>query len=854
MLRVALKGLATRRLRAVLTALAIVLGVALVAGTYVLTDSITGAFGSIFQTVYRGTDATVTGRSAIASGTGAGGIGGGALTPSFSESVLTRVQRLPDVRDTLGGVSGSPQLVKNGHAIAFGGAPNLGFSVDPSKPEFNSLKLVSGHWPGPSGVVVDTITAARKSLRAGDLIGVQANGPVVAMRISGLVQFGSSASLGGATLAGFALPTAQRLFGKVGKLDDIRVSAKPGVSPQQLVAQIRTVLPRDAQVRTGAQEATKDASSTSSFLSFLKTFLLAFAGVALFVGSFVIANSLSITIAQRTREFATLRTLGASRRQVLRAILAESLAVGIVASVIGLLVGLALAQGLFALFNAVGLTLPNSGTVVKPRTIVVAIVVGIVVTVLASLRPALRATRVEPIAAVREGATLPEGRLARHRTTASAATTILGCVALLLGLFVANGTGPVLALMGAGTLLVFVGVALLSARIVPVLATGIGWPATKLAGPIGRLARENSRRNPQRTASTASALMIGLALVTLVAILSAGIISNFKGAVNDLFTGDYAITAQNNFAPIPISAGQAATRTPGVLAVGNVRAGPGLAFGHTEQLTAVNTAIRQVVRLNWKQGSQAVLGSLGGDGAFTTDAYAIKHHLALGSPVAVTTPTGARVALVVKGIFKPPAGGSPFGAITLSQTTWDRLYQPPQNLYTLVKMTGGETAANQAALHRALAQFPDAKVQTRQRFIDNQISGLSGVLNILYVLLALSIVVSLFGIVNTLVLSVFERTREIGMLRAVGTTRRQIRRMVRHESVITALIGSVIGIGLGIAFGALLAARVSFIAFTIPVGSLIAFLVAAWIVGLLAAIFPARRASRLQPLDALSYE
>ncbi|MGI8507190.1 MAG: ABC transporter permease [Solirubrobacteraceae bacterium] len=857
MLRVALKGLATRRLRSALTALAIVLGVALMAGTYVLTDSITGAFNSIFQTVYRGTDATITGRNAIDSGAsaiGGGGGGGGASTPSFPASVLARVQRLPDVRDTLGGVNGSPQLVKHGKAITFGGAPNLGFSVDPSKPQFNSLKLVSGSWPGPAEVVIDSNTATRKNLRAGDLIGVQASGPEQRMRISGLVKFGTSSTLGGATLAGFQLPTAQRLFDKVGKLDDIRVSAKPGVSPQRLVQQIRTVLPRGTQVRTGAEEASQDAATTNGFLSFLKTFLLVFAGVALFVGSFVIANSLSITIAQRTREFATLRTLGASRRQVLRAILAESLAVGILASAIGLLAGLALAQGLFALFNAVGLTLPNSGTVVKPRTIVVAILVGVAVTVLASLRPALRATRVEPIAAVREGATVPEGRLARYRSTGAASAVALGFAALVLGLFVASGTGPVLALMGAGALLVFVGVALLSARVVPTLATWIGWPATKLAGAMGSLARDNARRNPQRTASTASALMIGLALVTLVAILSAGIISNFKGAVNDLFTGDYAITAQNNFSPVPISAGKAAAHATGVIAVGNVRAGQGRAFGHNEQLTAVDPGVGQVVRVNWTHGSQAVFASLGADGAFTTDSYASKHHLGVGSPVVVTTPTGTRVRLVVKGIFKPPDGGSPFGVVTISATTWDRLYQPAQNLYTFVKTSGGETAANRAALKRTLAQFPDAKVQTRQKFIANQISGLSQVLNILYVLLALSIVVSLFGIVNTLVLSVFERTREIGMLRAVGTSRRQIRRMVRHESVITALIGSVIGIALGIAFGALLAARVSFIAFTIPVGSLIAFLVAAWIVGLLAAIFPARRASRLAPLEALSYE
>jgi putative ABC transport system permease protein len=337
-LRVALKGLALRKLRSALTAVAIVLGVALVGGTYVLTDSITGAFNSIFQTVYRGTDATVTGRNAIDSSASAGGNNASSI-PSFPESLLASVQRLPDVQDALGGVAGSPQLVKNGKAITFGGAPNLGFSVDPSKPQFNSLKLVSGSWPGANDVVIDTSTASKKSLKAGDVIGVQAQGPEQSMRISGLVKFGSAGSLGGATLAGFQLRTAQRLFYKIGKLDDIRVSAKPGVSPQALVNQIRTMLPPGTQVRTGAQEAQKAADSTNSFLSFLKTFLLAFAGIALFVGSFVIANSLSITIAQRTREFAILRTLGASRRQVLRAILAESLVVGIAASVIGVLVG-----------------------------------------------------------------------------------------------------------------------------------------------------------------------------------------------------------------------------------------------------------------------------------------------------------------------------------------------------------------------------------------------------------------------------------------------------------------------------------------------------------------------------------
>ena len=323
-------GLATRRLRAALTAVAIVLGVALVAGTFVLTDSITGAFNSIFQTIYRNTDATVTGRNAIDSSAngGAGGGSNGNSVPAFSQSLLPRVLALPDVKDAVGDVSGSLQVVVNGKAITSGGAPNLGFSVNPSKPQFSSLKLVSGSWPGPDGVVIDTNTASKKNLHTGETIGIQGVGPVVPLRISGLVKFGSASSLGGATLAGLQLATAQRLLGKVGKLDEIRAGAKSGISPQQLVNQIKPILPPDAQVRTGAQQAQQDSSSITSFLSFLKTFLLVFAGVALFVGSFVIANSLSITIAQRTREFGTLRTLGASRRQIRRAILIESFVIG----------------------------------------------------------------------------------------------------------------------------------------------------------------------------------------------------------------------------------------------------------------------------------------------------------------------------------------------------------------------------------------------------------------------------------------------------------------------------------------------------------------------------------------------
>jgi len=926
-IRFAVKGLGGRKLRTALTAIAIVLGVAMVSGTYVLTDSISSAFDAIFSQQYANTDAVITGKAAFDLGQS-----GTTTAPPFPESVLADVKALPDVKAALGGVGGEAQLIgKNGKAIVFGGAPNLGFSVDPTQPEFNSLTLVSGAWPKDGEVVIDTATASKKNLAAGQTIGVQAQGPVEQFRISGLVKFGSVSTIGGATLAGFDLPTAQRLFGKKGKLDQIRVAAKAGVPPAKLVAEIQPILPPGAQVKSGNTQAQSDSKDTNSFLTFLQTFLLAFGAIALFVGAFVIANSLSITIAQRTREFATLRTLGASRRQVLGSVIVEALVIGVIASVVGLVLGVALGKGLFKLFDAVGFTLPNNGLTVETRTIVVALLVGIVVTLLASLRPAIRATRVPPIAAVREGATLPEGRFHRFRGVGAAATALIGLAALFYGLFGSGlDTKQVLLLIGVGALLMFIGIALFSAHLVVPLAHAMSpvarwsvfllsvvfWPFWTLPywllrlgafGPGGAVKRvaaflggsvlnplllvivlvmllrrglshwrpewpaefpgvipdrvtseiggENSQRNPQRTASTAAALMIGLALVTLVATLAAGIIGTFNSSVDDLARGEfYAITAQNNFSPIPISAAQAAAQAPGVESIASVRAGETSVFGNTRILTAVDASIGKVINLDWKQGSQSVLSGLGANGAFVDDGFAKNHNLKIGSSFVLLTPTGDTIDAKVLGVFKPPAGGSPFGPVTISSATFDRYYEQPKNVYTFVTMTGGVTDANTAALEASLKTFPNAKVADGEQFKQNQASGIKSVLNVLYVLLALSILVSFFGIVNTLVLTVFERTREIGMLRAIGMTRRQIRRMIRHESVITSLIGAVIGILLGVALAALLIWRVKEITFFMPWTQIVIFIIAAIFVGIVAAIFPARRAAKLNPLEALQYE
>jgi putative ABC transport system permease protein len=852
MTRFAIRGLLSRKLRTALTALAIVLGVAMISGTYVLTDSIDQAFDKIFTDIRKGSNAVISGKSAFDLSEGSG-----VTEPTFDDSLIEEVRALDGVAEAEGSVdSDALQLIgDDGKAVVYGGAPNLGFSIANPDSRFNPLTLVEGEWPGPNEVAVDKETAGKEDFEVGETIGVQAEGPVQRLRISGIMQFSSGLTIGGATLAGFDLPTAQRLMRKEGRLDEIAVASKPGVTDAELVREIQPILPEGAKVQGVGEQVQSDAEDTNEFITFLQTFLLAFGGIALFVGSFVIANSLSITIAQRTRELATLRMLGASRRQVLASIILEALVVGVIASVIGLFLGLLLAKGLFSLFDAVGFTLPNTGLVFETRTVIVALLAGILVTLVASLRPAIRATRVPPVAAVREGATLPPGRFARLRGAGALLMVAVGFGALAYGLFVDSlDTTEILIWMGLGTLLVFLGVALFSSRLVRPLAHVLGWPATRIGGAAGLLARDNARRNPQRTASTAAALMIGLALVTLVATLASGIVASFKGAVNDLFTGDFAITAQNNFSPIPTDAAEAAAKVTGVTVVGNVRTGEALRNGDAGFITAVDPGMSEVIDLEWKEGSPDVISSLGDDGAFVDDNWAEENDLGVGSPIRITFPNGSSGTFRVEGIFEPPTGGSPFASVTISAEAWDAEVAQPRNLYSFLKMEGGATDQNQSALDAALADFPNAKAQTRQAFIDNQISGLSSILNILYVLLALSIIVSLFGIVNTLVLTVFERTREIGMLRAIGMTRRQIRRMIRHESVITALIGAAIGIVLGIVLAALLIVRVDFLIFSFPTTQVVIFVIAAIVVGILAAVFPARRAAKLDPLRAIAYE
>ena len=853
MTQVALRGLLGRKLRAALTAFAIVIGVAMVSGTFVLTDTIKAAFTTVFSTVYQSTDAVITGKSAISSSNN----GNAPTTPSLPASLLTQVRALPSVSIASGGISDTAQLVgRNGKVISSGGAPGLAFSYSPAGQHFNPLQLTSGRFPtGPQEIDIDASTASKHDYKVGDEVGVVARGPVERFQIVGTVKIGGVSSLGGATISVFTLAKAQQLFNKVGKYDSISVAAKHGYTPQQVVNQIKPLLGPSAQVKTGQQQAQQATNDTSGFLNIFQDFLLAFGGIALFVGSFVIANTLSITIAQRTRELATLRTLGASRRQVLRSVLIEAFVIGTLASILGLFLGLLLAKALNSLLVSFGINLPQASTVFKTRTIVVSLLVGIIITMLAALRPALRATRVPPIAAAREGSLLPPSRWAKYGTYGAAATLIGAIALMLIGLLVSGlSTGIRLLSLGLGAVTLFIGFSMFAPKLVPPLVKVLGWPATKIGGAAGELAEGNSSRNPARTASTASALMIGLALVTLVAVLAAGLRTGFKNSVDKAFVANYAITATNNFSPISLSSEQAARSVSGVTSVVGVRAGDGKAFGSHINVTGVPPNVGSAIHVDWSQGGPQVAAELGSDGAFVDKAYAKAQHIQVGSPLSVETPTGRFLNLKLTGITNPPKGGSPYGDVTISQALFDSAYQNPQNLYTFVNMQGGVTTANTNALNSALSGFPDAKLQTKTQFINNQLQGLNSLLNLLYVLLSLSIVVSLFGIVNTLVLTVFERTRELGMLRAVGMSRRQVRRMIRHESVITALLGAAFGIPLGILLAALIGATLSFGTFTIPVATLVVFVIAAVIAGLIAAIWPARRAGRLNVLEALSYE
>jgi putative ABC transport system permease protein len=858
MRRVALRSIAFRKTRAVLTALAIVLGVSMISGTYILTDTIHKAFTDIFSASYKDTSAVISGREIVrnsASGT--------ATVPS---SLLRRVERLPDVRAAAGTVTGEDVklLDDRGKPIGTKNAPTLGIGVDTSQPRFNPLNLVDGHWAaGPGQVVVDKATAKKQHYDVGDAVRVSGAGPAGRYRITGIARYGNVDSLGGATIAVFTVPVAQQLAGKAGQLDTISLAARKGVTQDRLVREVTPLLPHSAQVKRAADQAKLDARDVDEFIKFFQYFLLAFAVIALFVGSFVIFNTLSITVAQRAREFATLRTMGASRRQVMRSVLLEGTIIGVLASAAGLAMGLGLAKGLTALMRALQLSLPQASTVFAPRTAIVSMLVGIVITLLATIVPALRATRVPPIAAVSEGATVAPSRVGAAAPGLAGATIVAAIAALCLGSFAHGlGTGTTLLALGGGVMALFVGVAMIAPSLVRPMAAVLGAPARRLGGSAGALAGRNATRNPARTASTAAALMIGLALVTVVATLGAGLRHSVRASLESQVKADYVVTSEDGFRQFAKQAGDALpSAAPGVGVAATVLDDRARVAGADTQVNGVEpAAIARTYAFRWTAGSSAAsLAGLGDTGAIVKKSFADRHHLRVGSPLTLTGPSGRRLALTVRGVYAPPAFDkvqAVLGPVAISQRAFTATFPRPRVLYAFLRLDKGASPQVTARLRSALARVPGAKVQTKAAWVSEQAASINMLLNLLYVLLALSIVVSLFGMVNTLVLAVFERTRELGMLRAVGMSRRQVRRMIRHESTITALIGAGLGLPVGLFLAGIVTRALSDqgLEFALPLGSLAGFVLAAVLAGLAAAIVPARRAAKLDVLRALQYE
>lgn len=804
MTKVSLRGLTARPLRTVLTALAIVLGVGMVTAALTFTDTMRTAADSLSSDSYDGTAAVVSARTAFAVGDDDWAVQKPSLDPAMVQKVAAVdgvAFAVPDITDHNTKIIG-----KDGKPLGEG--PYFGVGLDANTAgaeELTPFRIEKGRWAaGPGEVVIDQMTNEREGYGVGDTVRISGEGAAREFEVVGVAAFGSVKSLGPATAAIFDVETAQEVIGRGDKIDSVLVAAEKGVPAARVRDAVTAAVGAEATVQTAAEHDRFTFDGLKMFIDIIRIVLLAFGGIAIFVGAFTIFNALSITVKQRTRELGLLRMVGASRRQVLRGVLLEALAIGLLASAVGLAAGLGLAVGLAELFASMGLELPSGDTVFGAQTIIVALVVGVGVTLVAGLVPAWRATRVAPVAALREAA----------------------------------GTGHV------GRV----------GRAIRAVTSVVGAPVAKLGGVSGTLARRNAMRLPGRTATTALALTIGVALTTLVTVVATGLKDSTKGSLERRIDAGFVITGQDGWSPVDRAAADAATRVPGVTAVSGVRQDGGQAFGETEVVNGVEDAtISKVFAFDWVKGDDSVPTSLGRDGAIVDEGWATEHGLTVGESFEIKSATGEELMLRVRGIEESPVlDAMGLGPITVGEAAFDHAFAMDKAFITMI----AAPASAEDALAAAMKPYPDALISTTDEFIAERTSDVDMLLAIFAVLLALAVLVSLFGIVNTLVLSTFERTRELGMLRAVGMSRRQVRRMVRGESVITALLGATLGIVVGLGLAAIATSLLADegLTFVVPVPALVIFTVVAVLAGVAAAVLPARRASRLDVLGALAYE
>jgi putative ABC transport system permease protein len=855
MWKVTFKGLFAKKFRLALTSLAVVLGVAFMAGTFVLTDTLGNVFDDLFANTTKGVDAVVRAREPF---NAAGNNGGNNSTrPPVPESLVSTVQSVSGVERAQGGVFGFALVAGKDGDFIQNQAPTFGTSWYPRKNSVNqSLALIRGRQPSSSAeVALDEQTFADGKFKVGDQAKISfATVEPREFTITGVFQFGGKKNgLAGATLAAFTPATAQEVMNRVGQWDQIDVRGDTGLSETEVRDRIRKTLRAEElpyQAITGEQLAKEQASDIKGNLSFFNTLLLIFAVISLFVGAFIIYNTFSITVAQRLRELGLLRSLGATGRQVVASVAFEALAVGLFSSIIGLALGLAIVKPLEALLSAFGIDLPTGPLQVLPRTIIVSLLVGTLVTLVSAMAPARRAARIPPIAALRDQAI--DVSSGRRRYVWGLVVTLAGLAALFIGLFGnASGNTPAL-LTGVAAFLVFIGVAMLSPLFARPAAKALTWPAEKTHSITGVLAQQNAMRNPRRTASTAAALMIGLALVSFIAIFGASSKDSFAASIDDQTHADF-ILSPKNFQPFSPEAAKAVRRQlPGSTVV-EYRFGTVSIKNTSHNVTGASPDFSKMTDVALRPGAR--LSQFVDGGLLVYKDTASDEGYKVGDRVRVEFPLGPQT-LTVQGIFDDKKALPGNGNYIVSLANWDGFTDPLDFYVGVLKPSGVSTAEAERVVKRVAAQFGGIKAQNKAEFRDSQLAQFDQILGLLYALLLLAVLIALVGIVNTLALSIYERTREIGLLRAVGMTRVQLRRMIRGEALIVASFGAILGLVIGIVFGRAIVEALSDqgISFSLPVGQLIVFLILSGLAGLLAGVLPARRASHLNVLDAIKRE
>ena len=850
MWKATIRGLLARKVRLALTALSVLLGVSFVVGTYVLTDTLDRSFQTFFRETVEGIDVVVRPRAPF---------GGEGERDRVSAATVDAVRAIPGVGSAHGFLEGYAQFVgRDGDSIQNGGAPTIGITWAQRAGAARPLHLVAGRAPTTDGeVAMDVGTAREHRFAVGDTVDVLLDGPKERFRISGLFRFGNRNEPLAVTFAAFDLATAQRVFDAPGLIDAVNVLAAPGVDHAELAARIRERLGRSFEVNLARDYANDRSSQFSDFFALLTQLLLGFAAIGLVVGAFIIFNTFAILVAQRTREFGLLRAMGAGGRQVVVAVIAEAALVGLVASLLGLALGVGLAALLLAVLGEVGFHVPEGSLVVESRTVIAALGVGVLVTVASSLVPAVRAARIPPIAAISD-VRVERARPFRRRGILGA-LLLLACVpCLIVGIDrtrAAHDATSEIWLVAVGALLLFFGVIVLLATFARPLTSVLGRPLRAL-GISGTLARANAMRNPRRTSATASALVVGLALVGLVAIFGESAKASVSRAVDQGIRADFVLKAQQ-FAGFSPQVAERLRKLPELDAVASFRFGDVRVGGQEETVAGVDpTQLRRVVDLRVGPGG---IGRMGVDGMLVFRGAARRYRLHVGDHQVVQFPRGF-LTLRVAGIYDQEdfTGGLPVPFVVPKPSYEAGFGTDDQDALVYVSARDGDTAAARRAIEKSLGNdFPNIDVLTREQYKDEQAQAIDRFLAVTAALLLLAEVIAVLGIVNTLALSVYERTRELGLLRAVGTTRRQIRRMVRGESVIVAVLGGAVGTAIGLVWGWAFTAALESQGITetrIPVAQLTIFILLSMLAGVVAALYPAWRAARLDVLEAIAEE